>query len=308
METFFEESRYQNLAIRKAEQKKLSSLKNMNMPWIFVEPTRLKTVKVPKARKTLNYYEDLDDDDLEFLGNSKIPFTKDDIQILQQSLHGDKVSATEHEQKTNSSFDNIDENIIVLNEDQNSKLFDNKDLERISQNYIPEDINEENEEDIVTSRSNEDAIDNLFASDNDKPTKFQEEEEKMEIETETVKSIIMTAVKEREEAAKWKTKKIDSNRPISFFSYDVNKMEQEGQRVVKEKMTKGRRKLLSAIHNSSPLKHEKDSITYAKNKFEKENNLKRAALEKCFGAKHFKEYLKKQNVEIPQILLNISYS
>ena len=76
--------------------------------------------------------------------------------------------------------------------------------------------------------------------------------------------------------------------------------------IAKEKLTLGRRKLLSAISSSSPFKHEEDSLTYARNKFEKENNLKRAALEKCFGTKHFKYYLEKQNAEIPQLLLNIT--
>lgn len=307
METFVDASMHPNLALRKAEQKRLNNLKNMNLPWVFVEPTRLKSVKVPKARKSLNYYEGLDDDDLEFLGNSKIPLTKDDIRILRLSLHGEQISAADTAQDFNDTLDEAKNSRKkrLLIKDSKPNDFENNDLEKNDQNLKLDAIKEENEENIISSRSNGNAIDDLFASDDDKPKKLQEEEEQMEVEAETVKNIIMDAVKEREEASKWKKKKIESNRPITFYSYDVEKVTPEGQTVIKERITKGRRKLLSAISNSSSIKHEEDSITYAKSKFEKENTLKRAALEKCFGAKHFKEYLEKQNSEIPQLLLNV---
>lgn len=307
METFVDASMHPNLALRKAEQKRLNNLKNMNLPWVFVEPTRLKSVKVPKARKSLNYYEGLDDDDLEFLGNSKIPLTKDDIRILRLSLHGEQISATDTAQDFNDTLDEAKHSRKkrLLIKDSKPHDFENNDLEKNDQNLKLDAIKEENEENIISSRSNGNAIDDLFASDDDKPKKLQDEEEQMEVEAETVKNIIMDAVKEREEASKWKKKKIESNRPITFYSYDVEKVTSEGQTVIKERITKGRRKLLSAISNSSSIKHEEDSITYAKSKFEKENALKRAALEKCFGAKHFKEYLEKQNSEIPQLLLNV---
>lgn len=306
METFVEDAKYQNFAIRKAEQRKLNSLKNMNLPWVFVEPTRLKSVKIPKSRKPLNYYEGLDDEDLEFLGNSKIPFTKDDIQILQQSLHGENKSATDHDQILYDNFDEsqkLQEDQSINSSRQNYNNLEHKDTAKPDQDLNLNTIDEEDSEELVSSRSNGKAVDDLFASDDDKPKKIQEEEDKIEIEAETVKNIIMDAVKEREEASKLKKKKIESNHPLSFFSYKTDKT---NRTVAKEKLTLGRRKLLSAISSSSPLKHEEDSLTYARNKFEKENNLKRAALEKCFGTKHFKDYLERQNAEIPQLLLNIT--
>lgn len=304
METFVEDAKYQNLALRKAEQKKLNSLKNVNLPWVFVEPTRIKSVKVPKSRKPLNYYEDLDDEDLEFLGNSKVPFTKDDIKILQQSIHRENILADEQDQ--DEIIKKSHENYSFNEDKQNSNMNEEKDIEKNDQNLNLNDVNEEIDEEIVTSRSSGRATDDLFASDDDKPKKSNREEEKIEVEVETVKNIIMDAAKERAEAEKLQQRKVELNRPISFFSYKIGKTTPEGKESAKERMTLGRRKLLSAISTSSSLKHEEDSLTYARNKFEKENNLKRAALEKCFGARHFKEYLVKQNAEIPKILLNVS--
>ena len=71
---------------------------------------------------------------------------------------------------------------------------------------------------------------------------------------------------------------------------------------------RGRRKLADAVEKSAKTNPQPDSLALARKKLEKESALKRAALEQCFGAKHFREYLEKNNCRVPQALSGLSFS
>ena len=312
METFVEDPYRQNsYAARKAEERKLNSLKNINLPWVFVEPTRIKSVKIPKPKRTQNNFEELDQHGLEFLGNSKIPFSHEDISILQRSLN----SSNESKPVQNNEFFNAFESIKKRHEENLLKRQTSTHVEQIPETETLETMrtrrimNEVEEEKISTPRSREDVFDDLFESDDDnQKTKNQEEEEQMEAEAETVKSIIMGAMQDRAEAEKRKKKQTETSHPVSLFDFEVQQTTPNNHILVKERVTQGRRKLLSAIANSSSLRNEESSLAYAKKKMRKEAVATKSSLQKCFGAKHFLDYLNKQNVEVPKIMTELDFS
>ena len=73
-------------------------------------------------------------------------------------------------------------------------------------------------------------------------------------------------------------------------------------------MERGRRKIANALDKAASPSKQPDSLTFARKKLEKESALKRAALEQCFGAKHFREFLEKNNQRVPASLAGLSFS
>ena len=73
-------------------------------------------------------------------------------------------------------------------------------------------------------------------------------------------------------------------------------------------MDRGRRKIADALDKAASPSKQPDSLAFARKKLEKESALKRAALEQCFGAKHFREFLEKNNQRVPPALAGLSFS
>jgi hypothetical protein len=67
----------------------------------------------------------------------------------------------------------------------------------------------------------------------------------------------------------------------------------------------GRKKLIGAVEQASDLSAQVDSLTLARKALATESALKKAALERCFGARPFRDYLARKRVHIPEPLASI---
>ena len=82
------------LSVIQAEQRAMSQLKNLNVPWVFIQPTRIKKVKVPKPKrryKNQETFERLGADDLAFLGNANVDLSDEDIKTLLRSVQNNEI-------------------------------------------------------------------------------------------------------------------------------------------------------------------------------------------------------------------------
>lgn len=282
------------LSVIRAEQRKVDSLKYMNVPWVFVEPTRINFAKVPRKKKQKKIPEGFDEDELSFLKQSDLPFTDEDFAVLRQSLHGEKLSAETHTQDFEDALAEI-----RRKHEETEKRLEIESLKASSQNLQPE--RPEDFEDLLTPRDETEA--DLFG-DMDEACEMKNEEyqEKEEIpEPDEIKTLIMEQVKEKSRPRR------EEPRQIKLFQFDIEKNARDEETAKEKELSKGRLRIIKAIEKTSALAKDQDSLTLARKKHEKESALKRAALEKCFGAKHFRDYLEKNNHRVPSALSDMEF-
>lgn len=306
-----ENTEHQRLSLVKAEQKKVESLKSYGVPWVFVSPTRLKCARnqYKKQKPNVQVFEDIDADDLAFLGESDIPFTREDIEILQRSLNGEKISAKEHSVAFEDAINEIRKrHAMKMVEEQHPE-------EEEIKPAIPDE-----DESFLTPRDGSDDEGEFFDGLIEKEEKKVNEEVRMtpEAEADTVKMIIMGNLNEKrgiDTATSKKSENEDVNiemkpqvqkkKQFCMFQYTFDQTP-GGAPIVKEKPGEGRQRIKDAVAKASR-SYEDDCVTLARKKLSKESALKQAALEKCFGAAHFRDFLEKSNQKIPKALSTIDF-
>jgi hypothetical protein len=279
-----EETARARLSLIKAEQRKVESLKHLNLPWVFIEPTRIgfaKASKRPKAGPPRN-----DDDELGFLLQSKTPFTSADMEILTGAIHHPAQIAPAH----SLDFRDAAEEIRLQREqdaaDRDQALrFPNTGS---STEYIPDD-----DQELLTERSAE--TDALFVPDEESQVGSSRLNSAADIpEPDEVKTLIMSQLEDKHPA--------QSSHPVQLSQYEA----MEGSAARAGPPTLGRKRLIEAIERASSLTYERDAVTFAKRKLAKESALKAAALESCFGVQSFRRFLDDQKLKVPESFPNVN--
>jgi hypothetical protein len=262
------------LSLIRAEQRKVESLKHMNMPWVFVEPTRINFAKASKRKPAA---EEPNDDGFSFLRQSKTPFTADDLEILNGSLNPRPPTPPSAIGEPSASAPALS---------PHSGGSSSRDAET-----PPPD-----EESLLSGR--DDHLDQLFEARIDEQYTRESLLTRAVPEQEAAKQVIMETLQDR--AGRHHTPKL----PVRIVSYEEARM---GERAViaPAELSEGRQKLIEAVAHASDLSTEVDSLTVARRKLQNESALKRAALEQCFGARPFRDFLAKKKAPIPEPLASL---
>jgi hypothetical protein len=259
------------LSLIQAEHRKLESLRSMNVPWVFAEPTQ-----ITFAQKGLRPDASaLDEAGLSFLRQSKNPFTSEDLDIVSHSMQAQPLEAPKH----SSDFG---EALTEVRRQQAQSLVAERNFDKPAGSA---DVTPDDSEALLSAREYRSG--RLF----DGPDEVGGEPEapsasSSACEVEEAKVVIMDELerKHREQNPRMPVRPADP-----------------GGLAVPE----GRRRLIDAVERTSDLTGQMDSVTFAKKKLERESALRRAALENCFGARHFRNYLESQHVAIPDSLTGI---
>jgi hypothetical protein len=267
------------LALVKAEQRKIDSLKHLNHPWVFIEPTRFNFARVPKRfRKPQD--RDADDDELAFLRQSKTPFTSEDLEVLTGALHRRAAIAPKHSQNFEDALE-----LIHLEQEQAAEAADLEHLRLSSLSGLDVFVTPDEEEPLLSERSEQN--DDLFTFDDDSASAARQESGEVVNEEQTMKTLIMDQLHE-------KSRKRGQLLVIRVPEFEAI----QGKSVQKVSPQGGKKTLIAAVQNASSLTYEADSLTFAKRKLARESALKAAALRSCFAADSFRHYLVAHNSKI----------
>jgi hypothetical protein len=160
----------------------------------------------------------------------------------------------------------------------------------------PADVTPDDDEELLTGRGRRsgrlfDIPDDVSAEQETSPRSAGADE------VEEAKAVIMDELerKHREQSRQL---------PIRAAELERGRL-RERETLAPARLPAGRRRLVDAVERASDLTGQMDSVAFAKKKLERESALRRAALENCFGAKHFRDYLESQNAAIPESLAAI---
>lgn len=284
------------------EQRKLDSLKNIGVSWVFIQPTRIKNVKISnnmkKIHKNQETFERLGAQDISFLGESSIQFSDSEIKLIMNSMNNkdtiittdDDISSKNEIDKTETASSNMDfvekstteETNPIKNED--SGRFDDELISsRIYEDFFDMDFNEKVEEETECTESND---------DNKSESVITEEDRKLIVRNYT--------------DSECKQKERSETRKIKIFEF--NEIPTSNKILKDEKISLGRKKLLIAIEQSSSIRCELNSVQLAEINNSKKINEYKSVMSNSAGVMMFKQYLEQQNLPIPKELKNLKFT
>jgi len=282
---------HRNLAVMQAEQRKIGQLKNMGVPWVFVEPTRLKTVRIPKSNnrkyKNQETFDQLGADEIAFLGDSSVALSKEEISLVMESV-----------KSSQRQFIEPDPSQIIFPVKKQEEKTPNS--SKVSPLSSPEK-EVEVEEYLVSSRSAGESID--FSKKLTEDIDSEQVVESMrsstpDISTECVKTLIMTSIHD-DSVTEIKKPREFQIKPFKAKINDSGEIEE-----ARNELPNGRKRLISVVESLSPINNEERAIFYAEQKMKKEREMQEETMRKCVGASRFKEYLEKNQQKIPDSLSN----
>lgn len=268
-----------NKAPPKCGDKGVESLKYMNIPWVFVEPTRLKMGKgIPRKQKN-----EVEEDELAFLKMTGMGFTDDDMSLLREALDGQKFTAETHPKEFDDALEVIRERHIRQEEEAERV----RDIPVVPVVHAPDD-----DEDLLTPRDDDNG---LFTDDLDDSDTY---EERLASDTpEKIQTVIMNNIREE------LTARNEGPRPFKAFTFSDSLPEDVAVTHQSQRMSEGRRRIVEAVEQASPLgRVEREPNSLVNQRSQNDSALRRAALANCFGAQSFRSYLEQQNMDIPASL------
>ena len=316
-----------------AELRKEQNLKYMGLPWVFVQPTRLKSVKIPHSKnnnkqKTFN---DGDDGLFSFLGNTDIPFSEEEIQLMKRSMQKHNKDGT-----LNTNIPNESSTNFLLNSNELLEPKSKSKSEAETPKEKPYQEPEIDHDEIYSAREINLDFDDLNTSNSAHISPSPSSQTLITIEPASMKSMIEDALvtqetMEEQFAGKVKLSNFSMNTeetPKSFRERDPNeppksnrsKEMSDAPKSQREKENNeknpnndkqsaqdhpkaGRKRLLQAI-KAAQLSSDSNEFTFSQALQEDKDKVQKQFSE-SLGAQLFKQYLEKKNEKIPAPLMNI---
>jgi hypothetical protein len=271
-----DEAAHGRLALIKAEQRKVDSLKHLNMPWVFVEPTRINFAKPARRPRKPGFPPQGDEDELGFLNQSTADFTPEDLEVLSEAIHNPRQASRVRREEFEALSGRISNSHSIA-------------MQPSYIGFVGPPQQPDDDQQLLTGRSAD--RDSLFEADSVTDDPAHEKTATEDIaETETVRSLILHEMHERERA------KAPVYKPVNLSRFESI----EGHSVRTAPPTLGRRKLLRAVDRASSTAYETDSLSHARTALGADSAFKRAALESCLGVQSFRGYLVESKSRIPE--------
>lgn len=281
------------LSVIQAEQRNMAQLKNLGLPWVFIEPTRLHKVRVPhKGRKFKHQetFENLGAGDLAFLGNANVEMDEEDIKTLLASVNMendytrdiDSAPTSERPKKPLTPP-------LVL-----SKSISNNVLQTTSREMPASE-----DEDLMSGRDKGAAIDlfDQLSDDNDNEEKGSKSSSR-ELGQEDAKKIIMDNLTQARE-------KLQAEESLQIRAFGFADIPKENEQADKEIITPGKRKLRNFVDSISQIPKQPTAINEAHEKLKTKFDETQDKLKHCEGIPRFLAYLEENNQPIPDVFKNI---
>ena len=313
------------LSVVQAEQRTLSQLKNLGVPWVFIQPTRIKKVKVPKQKrryKNQETFEKLGADDLAFLGNANVDLTEDDIKTLLQSVQNDDIDFNSAE----SSKTTTPRKSARTPPEKETKIPSPINSNRPKIISLTDDEIEDEDELFSARGSSDDIGADLFGEDPKFSVRQSNTSRQKTVaynEQQTMKNLIMqnlTKKREDEERNKDETKikpfvlitpddcgsVFDNHNNNNNSSFDNNNGDDEFQNVYD--IPTGRKKLLNLMDNISSVGREPSVLQQAEMKLKPQFDETREKLQYSVGAARFRQFCEETYGKAPDVLADLDLS
>ena len=313
------------LSVVQAEQRTLSQLKNLGVPWVFIQPTRIKKVKVPKQKRRYRNqetFEKLGADDLAFLGNANVDLSEDDIKTLLQSVQNDDIDFNSPEiSKTPSPRKSAltpPEKETKIPSPINSNRYQTKIIS------LTDDEMDDDEELFSARGESFDTASNLFGEDPDlsiPQTNTSRQKSIINNETQTMKNLIMqNLTKKREEEVRNKDEtKIKpfvlitpDDKGSIYVNHNSESKSPDSQRDDEFEnaydIPSGRKKLLNLMDNISSVGKEPSLLQQAEMRLKPQFDETREKLQYSVGAARFRQFCEETYGKAPDILADLDLS
>ena len=308
------------LSVIQAEQRNLSNLKNLGVPWVFIQPTRIKKVKIPQNRKRCKNHETferLGADDLAFLGNAGIELSEAEIKTMVKSYKGtdEDIYASQSSDlltKSSSAFASDDENFVI---DETPKQEPKEDLNKILVNVIKPQVTPENDDDygLFSGREEKDNTPDIFMED----VKLKVTESRgnlvliQEDRSEIVKNIIMDNLKQAND------KKAKETKNLKFFSFEENNAGNSNDQPSifdddsddyscrthsASEVSSGRKKLINFVDSISSVQKAPSVVQKVEKMYKDELDLAKEKLSVLPGVAKFKKFCQETYGKVPEVL------
>ena len=290
-----------------AELRKEQNLKYMGLPWVFVQPTRLKSVKIPHSKnnnkqKTFN---DGEDGLFSFLGDTDISFSEDEIKLMKHSMKSNGKQGTINDSiPSQSSLD------LFVNADL-KEAKSGKESPKPKKNYQEPEIDHD---EIYSAREMNLDFTDFDSTNSPNLSPSPSMPTNVTIEPASMKSMIQDALITQETvkeqfAGKVKLSNFAMNSiPPNDPNENTQSENEKGRNGLREtkKAVQGspkpaRKRLLQAIQSQAS---DLNDISYSQGLQENKDKVQKQFAE-SLGAQLFKQYIEKKNEKIPESLMNI---